>query len=244
MGVIVGIVSRTDIVAQLVETMGRIPCGVGDACGLAILSLSTIEVRKDIGPWQQASQRRSFNIVKGRIGIAHVGELVEGNKISRKNAQPHLSCDEKFAIVTDGVISNSRRLKANLATSSRHFFFSETGCEVFGHVMEEAYRVNRSVEQAFVQTLRQVEGNFAIALISNYESPRIFCAQKNRSLFIETDGQKTFLSSERKRFQFGFSLHRLCEGEYAVLSESGVTIASISHRGEEGFGPNGLLLDE
>src|ERR1044072_5160991 len=110
MGAIVGIVSRTDIVAQLVETMGRIPCAAQDVCGLAALSPSTIEVQKDIGSWQEASERRKFSTMKGRIGIAHLGELVEGNKTSRKNAQPHLSCDEKFAIVTDGVISNSQRL--------------------------------------------------------------------------------------------------------------------------------------
>jgi glucosamine--fructose-6-phosphate aminotransferase (isomerizing) len=244
MGVILGIVSQTDIVTELVETMGRIPCGLEDVCGLATLSVSTMEVQKDIGPWQQAWERFKFNNNKGRIGIAHVGELLEGNKISRKNAQPHLSCDERFAIVTDGVISNSRRLRANLATSSRHFFFSDTGCEIFGHLMEEAYRDSHSVEEAFVRSVRQIEGNFALAVISNYESPRIFCAQKNRSLFIETDGQKTFMSSELKVFQFGANRHRLGEREYAVLSGGAFTVVSISRCDEEEFGSNGLLLDD
>jgi glucosamine 6-phosphate synthetase-like amidotransferase/phosphosugar isomerase protein len=67
-----------------------------------------------------------LNLAKGRRGIAHVGKLVEGSKISHTNAQLHLSCDGKFAVVNDGMISKSQRLRANLEITGRHFFFSDT----------------------------------------------------------------------------------------------------------------------
>jgi glutamine---fructose-6-phosphate transaminase (isomerizing) len=244
MGGIVGIISQTDIVAQLVDAMGRIPYHAGDSCGLVSLNLSILDARKDIGPLQKVSHRREFNLATGRIGIAHVGKLPEVSKVSRKNAQPHLSCDGKFAIVCDGAVSNSHRLRANLETTGRHFSFSETGAEVFGHLLEEAYWVGRSVEEAFTQALRRIEGDFAIAVISICESPRIFCAGKDRPLFVHTDGKTTFLSSHVRVFQFGPTPRQLREGEYAVLFPDGFSVACVSHGDKETFGPNPLLLAE
>jgi glucosamine--fructose-6-phosphate aminotransferase (isomerizing) len=237
MGGIVGMISQADIVPRLVESMGRIPYHAEDSCGLATLSSSTVDVRKDIAPLQEAAHQRGFHLAKGRIGIAHVGKLVEGSKISRKNAQPHLSCDGKFAAVNDGVISNSQRLRANLETTGRHFFFSDSSAEVFAHLMEEAYWTSRSVEQAFAQALRQIEGDFAIAVISNCESPRIFCAHNKNPLLIGTEAQATFVSSDSNVFQFDPNPHPLREGEYAVLSDGGFSVANVSHRDNRSFGP-------
>jgi glucosamine--fructose-6-phosphate aminotransferase (isomerizing) len=229
MGGIVGMISHTDVIPKLVESMGRIPYHASDSCGVASLNSSTIEVRKGIGPLQEVSRQRGFNQANGRFGIAHIGKLVEGSKISRKNAQPHLSCDGKFAVVNDGTISNSQRLRANLETTGRHFFFSDAGAEVFAHLMEEAYWVSHSVEQAFAQALQQIEGDFAVAVISNCESPRIFCAHNKKPLLIGTEAQRTFVSSNSDMFQFDPNYHHVPEEQYAVLSADGYSLASISH---------------
>lgn len=244
MGGIVGIISQTDIVAHLVESMGRIPYHAKDSCGLAILNFSTIDVRKDVGPLEEVSRQRGFDLATGRIGIAHVGQLVEGSSILRKNSQPHLSCDGKFAIVNDGVISNSHRLRANLDTTGRHFFFSDADAEVLGHLLEEAYWVSHSVEEAFVQALRQIEGDFAIAMVSTCESPRIFCAGNKRPLLIGTGAHTTLVSSNSHTFQFDPNPHPLREGQYAVLSDGGFSVANISHRdnGSLGLGPSSLTV--
>jgi len=150
---IIGMISHADVIPRMVESMARIPCQSQGSCGLATLSYSTIDVRKGLGRLQEVSQQCAFNLVESRISIAHVGKVVEG-RISRKNAQPHLSCDGKFAIVSDGVISNAARLRANLETSGHHFFFSDTDAEVFGHLLEETYQTSHSVEEAFAQSLR------------------------------------------------------------------------------------------
>jgi glucosamine--fructose-6-phosphate aminotransferase (isomerizing) len=228
MGGIVGIISQADIVPRLVESMGGIPYHAKDSCGIATLSSSTIDVRKDIGSLQEAAQQRGFNLAEGCLGIGHIGKLVEGSRISRKNAQPHLSCDGKFAVVNDGMISNSQRLRANLETTGRHFFFSESSAEVFAHLMEETYWVSHSVEEAFAQALQQIEGDFAIAVISNCESPRIFCAHNKKPLLIGTEAQRTFVSSS-DMFQFDPNYHLVPEEQYAVLSADGYSLASISH---------------
>jgi glutamine---fructose-6-phosphate transaminase (isomerizing) len=238
---IAGMISQVDIVPRLVEGMSRIPYHDSDSCGLAILSVSTIDVRKDIGSLQEASHQRGFNLATGTIGIAHVGKLVEG-RISRKNAQPHLSCDGKFAVVNDGVISNSQRLRANLETTGRHFFFSDASAEVFAHLLEEAYWVSHSVEEAFAQGLQQIEGDFAIAVISNCESPRIFCAHNNKPLLIGTAVQTTFVSSNSDTFQFDSNPHLLREGQYAILSDGGYSVASISHPDKEILDPDSSIF--
>jgi glucosamine 6-phosphate synthetase-like amidotransferase/phosphosugar isomerase protein len=96
--------------------------------------------------------------------------------------------------------------------------------------MEEAYWVSHSVEEAFAQALQQIEGHFAIAVISNCESPRIFCAHNKKPLLIGTAAQTTFVSSNSDTFQFDPNPHRLEEGQYAILSEGGYGLAGISHR--------------
>jgi glutamine---fructose-6-phosphate transaminase (isomerizing) len=236
MGGIVGIVSRTDIVAQLVNSMNRIPYNAGDTCGLATAHFATIDVRKDIGPLQVASQKRGFNLANGFIGIGHVGNLAQ-SRISRKNAQPHVSCDEKFAVVTDGVVANSERIRANLATNGRHFFFSETAAEVFGHLVEEAFRASRSVEEAFAHSLSETEGNFAVAVISNCESPRIFCAHKNGALLIGTEAKRTVVTSYKDAFQFDSTPSAVGPGKYAVLFDTGFAVETISQRHEKKLRP-------
>ena len=228
---IIGMISHANVIPRMVESMARIPCQSQGSCGLATLSYSTIDVRKGLGRLQEVSQQCAFNLVESRISIAHVGKVVEG-RISRKNAQPHLSCDGKFAIVNDGVISNASRLRAELETSSRHFFFSDTDAEVFGHLLEETYWTSHSVEEAFAQSLRQIDGDFAIAMISNCESPRIFCAHNKRPLLIGTAPSTTFVCSNSNTFQFDANSYLLPPHQYAVLSDSGYSVASISERDE------------
>ena len=239
---IIGMISHADVIPRMVESMARIPCQSQGSCGLATLSYSTIDVRKGLGRLQEVSQQCAFNLVESRISIAHVGKVVEG-RISRKNAQPHLSCDGKFAIVSDGVISNSLRLKAELEINGRHFFFSDTNAEIFGHLLEETYRVSRSVEEAFVQALHRIEGDFAIAMISNCESPRIFCACNKRPLLIGTWAQTTFVASHRDPLQLDRNFCLLPEGQYAVLSDQGYSVVSITQRDNKSFGPDSLILN-
>jgi len=238
---IVGMISHTDVIPRIVERMARIPYHAQDSCGLATLSSSTLEVRKGIGPLQDVSRQRAFRLADSRVGIAQIGKLFEG-RISRKNAQPHLSCDGKFAIVNDGVISNSLRLRAELDTNGRHFFFSDTDAEVLGHLLEEAYWVSRSVEEAFVQALNRIEGDFALAMMSNCEAPRIFCACNKRTLLIGTWAQTTFVTSHGDTLQLDRNFYLLREGQYAVLSDQGYSVVSITQRDNKSFGPDSLIL--
>jgi glutamine---fructose-6-phosphate transaminase (isomerizing) len=239
---IVAMISHTDVIPRIVERMATIPYHAQDSCGLAILSHSTIDVRKGLGRLQEVSQQRAFNLVESRISIAHVGKVVEG-RISRKNAQPHLSCDGKFAIVNDGVISNASRLRAELETSGRHFFFSDTDAEVFGHLLEETYWTSHSVEEAFAQSLRQIDGDFAIAMMSNCESPRIFCACNKKPLLIGTWAQTTFVASHADTLQLDRNFCLLPEGQYAVLSDQGYSVVSITQRDNKSFGPDSSILN-
>jgi glucosamine--fructose-6-phosphate aminotransferase (isomerizing) len=74
-----------------------------------------------------------------------------------------------------GIISNHDRLRGDLEKSG-HRFASETDTEVIAHLLEEAYRLRASVEEAFVATLRRLEGTFAIVMLSAREPHRLFCA--------------------------------------------------------------------
>ena len=73
----------------------------------------------------------NFSNLKGDIGIAHCRWATCGG-VTKKNAHPHTSCDDKISIVHNGIIENFIELKDFLLKKG-HKFKSETDSEVIVH---------------------------------------------------------------------------------------------------------------
>jgi glucosamine--fructose-6-phosphate aminotransferase (isomerizing) len=161
------------------------------------------------------------------VGIAHTRWATHGG-VSLKNAHPHLSCDRGFAVVHNGIISNHETLRTEL-TAHGHRFSSETDTEVFVHLLEEMYRPGVSVEGAFIQALRRLEGSFAIAMISSHDPRRIFCARQKSPLILGIGSEANFVGSDVNAFLNHTRKAILLEdGEYALISGDDYCVRSIS----------------
>jgi glutamine---fructose-6-phosphate transaminase (isomerizing) len=225
---IVGIVSNDEIAPLLVESVTRLECRDYDSCGLAIYNETGIEVRKDVGVVQDVARRLDMISAHGQLGIAHIRRATHGS-ISQENAHPHLSCDRNFAVVHNGIISNYEDLKTELQKHVNHFFFSQTDTEVIAHLIEEAYQPGCSVEDAFLKVLRRLEGTFAVAMISNDEPKKIFCASQKSPLILGINSGTNFVGSNVEAFlTYTGQAVSLDFGEYAVVSSSDYYIKSIS----------------
>jgi glutamine---fructose-6-phosphate transaminase (isomerizing) len=224
---IVGIVGTDEVAPFLVESATRLKCRDYDSCGLAILNETGIEVRKDVGVFEDVARRWDMLSIHGQLGIAHTRKATHGD-VSQENAHPHLSCDRSFAVVHNGIISNYGDLKTELQKRGNHFFFSHTDTEVIAHLMEEACQ-DCSVDEAFVKVLRRLEGTFAVAMISNDEPQKIFCASQKSLLILGINSGTKFISSNVEVFlPYTRRAVPLDYGEYAVISANDYSIRAIS----------------
>jgi len=225
---IVGIVGSGAVAPLLVEGIARLQYLGCDSCGLATLNELGIEVLKDVGVVEEVDSKWNLTSAQGQLGIAHTRWATHG-EVSQENAHPHLSCDRQFAVVHNGIISNYEKLKREVQRGGRHFFFSETDTEIITHLLEEFCLRGASVEEAFVQALRRLEGTFAVAMISSDEPEKIFCAREKSPLILGIHSGTNFVGSDINAFlPYRRQTVPLDDGEYAVVSSDGYSIRAIS----------------
>ena len=226
---IVGIVGTSEIAPLLVQGLARLEYRGYDSCGVATLNSHGIEVRKDIGPVEEVACRQGLALAHGGLGIAHTRWATHGG-VTQANAHPHLSCDGRFAVVHNGIISNYHALRTELQRRG-HRFASETDTEVFAHLLEEIYQPGASVEETFAQALRRLEGSFAVAMLSSYTPQQLFCAREKSPLVLGVGSDLTWIGSDVNAFlPFTHKAVLLADGEYAVLSHDGYCVRGIADR--------------
>src|SRR5262245_17679242 len=231
---IVGIVGTCEVAPLLVESVARLEYRDYDSCGLATLDDDGIRVLKDVGAVEDVAKKWDQTLAHGRLGIAHTRWATHGG-IAQENAHPHLSCDQNFAVVHNGIISNHEELKTSLLNRGKHFFISDTDTEVIAHLMEETYGPGSCIDVAFVRILRHVEGTIAVALISRDQPEKIFCARQKSPLILGLDSGTNFVGSDINAFlPYTRRAILLDNGDYAVVSRDGYHIKSIL-TGEERY---------
>lgn len=225
---IAGMVALDDVAGRLADSIRNLEYRGYDSCGMALLNGSrSLIVRKNIGPVAEVSEKEGFAGLRGHIGIAHTRWATHGG-VTQANAHPHLSCDARFTITHNGIISNHDTLRARLAKAG-HTFTSETDTEVIVHLIEERYKQFRGVERAFVAALHELEGTYAVALLTTYEPDRIYCARNESPLLIGVGDSANFVASDfsafiahTKRAVF------MDDGEYAVVSHDGYAVKRVA----------------
>ncbi|MBI4389781.1 MAG: isomerizing glutamine--fructose-6-phosphate transaminase, partial [Nitrospinae bacterium] len=226
-----GVVGLKDISNALFETIRNLEYRGYDSCGVALLNKNSIVVKKNIGGVEEFYRKENVLRHKSSIGIAHTRWATHG-KVTRENTHPHLSCDGKFAVVHNGIISNYRALRENL-TRLGHRFESETDTEVIPHLLEENHRKLNNVEAAFVKTLGELEGTFAIAFVSPLHPGQIFCAKRESPLMLGIGDEIKFVGSDFNSFiDYTKNAVIIDDGEYAIVSRDSYMVKNYLTREE------------
>ena len=155
---IAGAVGLKDISQDLFEGIRNLEYRGYDSCGVAFMNRPSIVVKKNIGYVDDVYKRENILRHQSQQGIAHTRWATHG-QVTKNNTHPFLSCDKKFAVVHNGIITNHVSLKKSLQREG-HRFDSDTDTEVVPHLLEKFYKETGSVEAAFVSTLRKLEGQY------------------------------------------------------------------------------------
>ncbi len=220
---IIGAVAERDVVPILLEGLRRLEYRGYDSAGIAIIDdQGSIDRIRRVGKVVELSDAIEQDPVTGRTGIAHTRWATHG-KPSQKNAHPHI-CRKSVAVVHNGIIENHELLR-NKQLESGHAFTSETDTEVIVHQIYDYQQQGKDLLDAVKQTTNDLDGAYALGVISNEETDRIIAARRGSPLVIGIGIGEHFIASDvaallpvTQRFIF------LEDGDIADISRESLTI--------------------
>ncbi len=165
-----------------------------DSWGIALKHEDRLEIIKKIG---KIGEYKDFSEIKSaNIAMGHTRWATHG-KVTEKNAHPHISSNQKIAVVHNGIIENYEELKNELLEKG-YTFNSKTDTEVIPHLIEE-YAKNNEFEKAVTLVLKKLEGTYAIIVINN-DSDKIIAARKASPLVLGIGENEFFIASDVPAF--------------------------------------------
>ena len=221
-----GMINAKNVAHPLYASIRNLEYRGYDSCGMALLDAGKIQTRKNTGGVEEVNQRERRTQLSGRLGIAHTRWATHG-VVSRENAHPHLSANEAFAVVHNGIFSNYQDLREELEAEGVTFC-TQTDTEVFVQLTARHYERLQNTELAFVAALEQMEGSFAIVMISVHEPDRLFCAKRDSPLILGLGEGSNYVGSDINAFlEYTRRAVILDDDEYVILTQESYQIRSL-----------------
>jgi glucosamine--fructose-6-phosphate aminotransferase (isomerizing) len=223
---IVGYVGNDNTVDVLLESLSRLEYRGYDSAGVALVCNDSLRVIRSYGRIFNLKQKMPHGIM-ATTGIGHTRWATHG-KPSEANAHPHRDCTGKIAVVHNGIIENYNELK-DMLIAGGHKFTSETDTEVVSHLLEDNY--TDDMQRALLETVKQLKGSFALAIVSQDEPGKIYTARKDSPLVIGVGEGQYYLASDVTAFlKHTRKALFLEDGDIAVLSHEGIRLMDFEGR--------------
>ncbi|HSW34943.1 MAG TPA: glutamine--fructose-6-phosphate transaminase (isomerizing) [Steroidobacteraceae bacterium] len=191
---IVGAVADRDIVPVLIEGLRRLEYRGYDSAGVAVLNgANHIKRLRTVGKVRKLQDALDADPTHSGLGIAHTRWATHGVP-SERNAHPHISKDG-VAIVHNGIIENHEELREE-AQREGYEFSSETDTEVIAHRIHHHLKVTGDLFKAVRATVAELEGAYALAVISQDEPDRIVIARQGCPVVIGLGEHENFVASD------------------------------------------------
>lgn len=223
---IIGALSQNKITDIIVEGLKRLEYRGYDSAGIAVLnSHNQIERRRAEGKLNNLIKEIIVNPIDSTIGIGHIRWATHGAPTTN-NAHPHAT--DAVAIVHNGIIENYRALKIELE-SLGHKFTSETDSEVIAHLATEYLKQTNDPEIAVLETLKRLEGAFAVAFLFSNHNNLLFGARKGSPLAIGYGENGMYLGSDAMALApMTNKITYLDDGDWCILTADTCVIKDMT----------------
>jgi len=227
---IIGIVSYKDTAGRILDSLKKLEYRGYDSAGISTIANGEIVENKCAGKVADLEKLIKKTSLSGNIGIGHVRWATHGvpNEI---NAHPHSS--EDVSVVHNGIIENSSILKKKLIEKG-HFFKSQTDTEVVTHLITEHLKKMTYLEAVF-ETLKELEGSFALGIIFKKFDNLIVGARRGSPLAVGYGDKEKYLGSD------SYALNSMTN-EVSYLDDGDVCV--ISKDKIEFFDKNNKKIDK
>lgn len=191
---IVGAIAERNIVPILMEGLRRLEYRGYDSAGIAVLNGNdSLKRLRTVGKVKSLQDALDEDPTRGKVGIAHTRWATHGVP-SERNAHPHISRDG-LAIVHNGIIENHEELRTELKRLG-YQFTSETDTEVIAHRIHHHLETMQDLFKAVRATVAELEGAYALAVVSEHEPERIILAREGCPVVIGLGVEENFVASD------------------------------------------------
>jgi len=224
---VVGYVGQQQVMPLLLEGLRRLEYRGYDSSGVAVQrgSKSELAVFKRSGKLQNLVSALPAK-VSSTCGIGHTRWATHGEPVE-VNAHPHMAGDN-VAIVHNGIIENYASIKAELIDKG-HVFEGETDTEVVAHLIKENLQSGLNAREAVSSTLKRIEGAFALAILINDGSEKLYAARRGSPLVVGLGQGENYLGSDAIALaSLTNKVIYLEEGDWAELTRDNVILFDSS----------------
>jgi glutamine---fructose-6-phosphate transaminase (isomerizing) len=222
---IVGYIGQKDTKKFLIDGLKELEYRGYDSAGIALLGSENIEVFKAVGKLvnleDKLNNNSTLNIQNSTYttGIGHTRWATHG-KPTEINAHPHLG-NYSF-VVHNGIIENYKELKTSLQADGVEFL-SQTDTEVIVHLFEKHFEQTNNAKEAFSKTIDELEGAYAILLITKSEQNKIFFAKHGSPMIIGKNSDEMFFaSSDAPLIGYANEVLYLEDGDFGEVGQNDV----------------------
>lgn len=217
---IVGYVGKRQAAELLVEGLSKLEYRGYDSAGVAIVD-GDINVRKYKGRLNNLATSLNENRISGSIGIGHTRWATHGEP-SDVNSHPHTTLDNKISVVHNGIIENYAKLREFLSDKGYNFV-SETDTEVIPNLVD--YYYNGDLFEAVVKATGDLEGSYAIGVVSKNEPDKIVAVRKDSPMIVGIGEDEYFIASDIPAvLNQTRNIYLLEDKEFVVMTKDGVEL--------------------
>ena len=191
-----------------------------DSAGMAILDETEgIQVKKDVGRVDDINTKLNFSSMIGKIGIGHTRWATHGG-VTKENAHPHISNNNKIVVIHNGIVENYQEIKKMLQ-SNGFSFYGETDTETIPNLIEFEMRKGKDFEHAAMDSVRQLEGYYAILAMFKDEK-KIIASRNGSPLVVGVGNKENFIASDIPAFlEHTKNVMYVYDRDFIVLDEKG-----------------------
>lgn len=215
---------RADAGSVVIKGLKNLEYRGYDSWGVALRKADgSLRVEKDVG--KIGGVKPEDYADTSSLAIAHSRWATHGG-VTKENAHPHFSCDQRIGVVHNGIIENYTELRDELKKKG-HTFQSETDTEVIPHLIEEFLKQGLSLHEAVRSSCKRFHGRYAI-LVMDKEAKGLVAARTGSPLIAGVGDGEFFIASDIPAFlEYTRTVQYLDDGEMVTADASGIRFSDI-----------------
>lgn len=221
---IVGYIGERDCTEVLMDGLEKLEYRGYDSAGIAVFEGKSITTVKTKGKLEEMRRKlKQEGSPSGHCGIGHTRWATHGEP-SDVNSHPH--SNGRVTIVHNGIIENYVQLKEFL-TEKGYSFTSQTDSEIVACLLDYYYS-ERNPLKAIMETVRELEGSYALGIIFKDFPDRVYATRKESPLIVGMGDGEYFIASDIPAFlKYTKDYVLLGDDEIVCMDEKGISFCNV-----------------
>jgi len=213
----------------VVEGLSRLEYRGYDSAGFVCFDncYGHLNVVKAKGRLQELKDKLELGKTDGFVGMGHTRWATHG-VASEVNTHPHFDCENKIAVIHNGIIENYNSIREKLVEEG-HIFHSSTDTETVVHLFESILPKHKDLNSAVVDLVSQLKGAYALVFLMEKYPDQLLVIRHKSPVVIGIGEDETFVGSDALVFSDKTDKAVFMPDEsFAIVSKTDVQLYSFA----------------